>query len=136
MDLNGLTVFQQMQEKMHWLSTRQSILSQNVANADTPGYVPRDLKAFTFSKALDEANGGSITLAATQPGHIGFGAKAELRATRDKTVVETNPSGNSVSLEDQLTKVADTGMDYQLLTNLYRKQVSLIKTAAGRGSNA
>ena len=41
--------------------------------------------------------------------------------------------GNSVIMEEQMTKVADTGMTYQLVTNLYRKHVGLMRTAIGRG---
>eukprot|EP01035_Chromulina_nebulosa_P059160 gene59161-81007_t len=32
-------------------------LAQNVANADTPGYAPRDLKAFAFSAQLQSQAG-------------------------------------------------------------------------------
>jgi len=40
-----------------------------------------------------------------------------------------------VSLEDEMIKVSDTTSDYQLMTNLYKKQVGLIKTAIGRSGS-
>ena len=51
------------------------------------------------------------------------------------TGVETTASGNSVSLDAEMTKVAETAMDYQLITNLYRKQIGLIRTVVGRNQS-
>ena len=41
-----------LRERMTWLNQRQDVLSQNVANADTPGYVARDLKPLDFDDML------------------------------------------------------------------------------------
>ena len=46
---------------------------------------------------------------------------------------ETTPTGNSVVLEDQMVKVAETQMDYQTVTSLYAKSMGLFKIALGRG---
>jgi len=127
MDLNGLTLFKQMESKLQWLSARQTVLSENIANADTPRYQARDLKPFS------EAMKGAMPLQRTNTSHIlGGNASATPVVAKERFAVETSPDGNQISLEDQLTKVADTGMDYQMITNLYRKQVSMIKTALGR----
>ncbi|MBT7747468.1 MAG: flagellar basal-body rod protein FlgB, partial [Alphaproteobacteria bacterium] len=50
-----------------------------------------------------------------------------------KDVYETSPDGNSVVLEQQLMKVTETKMDYELMTNLYRKHMGMLRTALGRG---
>jgi flagellar basal-body rod protein FlgB len=128
MDLTGLSVFRQMEQKMAWLNTRQTVLAENVANADTPGYRPRDLKAFGNE-------GGQLAMAVTNVSHMGQSAVTggKPQSQRDRFAIETAPNGNQVSLEDQLTKVGETGMDYQFMANLYRKNVSMIKTALGRG---
>lgn len=135
MDLNSLTLFQQMEHKMNWLAARQAILSQNIANADTPGYQPRDLKAFSFDKHLELAEG--LQMVGTSPSHLtSSGTSVTPVIQKRRQVSETSPMGNKVSLEDELTKSAETGMEYQMLTNLYRKQVTMIKTALGRGQTA
>ncbi len=131
MDLNGLALFQQMEQKMHWLSARQTVLSENIANADTPYYQARDLKPF----AAEMAN--AMPVVRTNVSHISGGNASTVPVVaRDRNFIEISPDGNQVSLEDQLTKVADTGMEYQMLTNLYRKQLSMIKTALGRNGSA
>ena len=45
MNLPDIPLFAMLRERMSWLNQRQGVLSQNVANADTPGYGARDLKA-------------------------------------------------------------------------------------------
>lgn len=46
------------------------------------------------------------------------------------------PDGNAVDLESELMTVAQNQMDYGLMTELYRKQVGLLKTALrGRDGN-
>ena len=42
------------------------------------------------------------------------------------------PTGNAVSLEDEMMKVAGNQMDYQVATALYTRSLSLIKTALGK----
>ena len=80
--------------------------------------------------------------AATQAVHIGSpvaGAGGGLHPGQakggeivKKPDFETSPSGNSVVLEDQMIKVAETQMDYQTVTGLYSKSLGLIKIALGR----
>ncbi len=45
---------------------------------------------------------------------------------------EARPSGNAVSLEDEMMKVANNQMDYQAATSLYSRSLGLLKTAIGR----
>ena len=52
MNLPDVPLLSMLRERMTWLHQRQDVLSQNVANADTPGYVARDLKAQDFSAML------------------------------------------------------------------------------------
>jgi flagellar basal-body rod protein FlgB len=132
MDLTGLTVFRHMEQKMAWLSARQSVLAENVANADTPGYRASDLAAF------GSKSGSRLPMAVTNVSHMAAGGVTggKPQPQRDRFAIETAPNGNQVSLEEQLTKVGETGMDYQFMTNLYRKNISMLKTAMGRGSNA
>lgn len=135
MDLQGLALFRQLEQKIHWLSARQSVLAENIANANTPGYRSRDLKPFSFAQHLEL--GEALPMQVTRVGHMGGGTGASpIPVTqRDRFAVETSPDGNQVSLEDQLAKVGETGMEYQMITNLYRKHVGMIKTAIGRGGN-
>jgi flagellar basal-body rod protein FlgB len=128
MDLANLPLFAGLTKRLAWLGQRQEVLARNVANADTPGYMPRDLVEPDFLKlALEEAKRGSIATASTS---------AVFESREDPDTYEINPTGNGVVIEQQLIKVAKTASDFQLMTNLYRKHLDMLRIALGRGSGA
>ncbi|MBP2303029.1 flagellar basal body rod protein FlgB [Azospirillum picis] len=134
MDLGNLGLFKLMSRKMDWLTQRQEVLSQNIANADTPDFKGRDLKPFSFRDALGDNR--RLTPASTNPAHLagtrGPGGTAKEERVRDP--YETAPDGNNVVLEDQMMRMSQNSMDYQTITNLYKKQVAMIKSAIRSGS--
>ena len=135
MDLESITLFSMLNKRLHWLSKRQSVLAQNVANVDTPGYKSRDLKPIDFEK-LARSAANAISLRVTNPGHIDSarGGGRELRAgTAKQDSFETTLTGNAVDLEDQMLKVGQTRMDYDIALNLYRKHVTLLRMALRSG---
>jgi flagellar basal-body rod protein FlgB len=133
MDLSKLPLFSMISQRVGWLSERQKVLAENVANVDTPGYQSRDLKPLNF-EALARAAGGRLAPAATDRRHFDTPSPGSTRnALLKDPKAEATLSGNTVSLEEELMKVAETAMDYQLITNLYRKQIGLIKAVIGRG---
>ncbi len=131
MNLPDVPLFAMLKERMTWLHQRQDLLSQNVANADTPGYVARDLKALDFESALRKTSSGA-TMMTTNARHI---AIAPTSASKFDDVaapdVEANPNGNAVSLEMEMIKVSDTQAQFQAAANLYAKAMTLMKTAIG-----
>lgn len=122
-------------DKMRWHQARQSVLAENVANAETPGYRAQDLKAYNFADHVRDAFPAQFETALTDPRHImlpgtstsGFGAV-------DAVEFETIPEGNAVTLEDEMMKVAGNQMDYQAITTLYTRSLRIIRTALGRSA--
>jgi flagellar basal-body rod protein FlgB len=137
MDLSKLPLFSMISQRIGWLSERQKVLAENVANADTPNYKARDLKPLDFAAMANAAGaGGRLTAVATDQRHIDARpAGATKSALAKDPKAESTLSGNTVSLESEMMKVAETAMDYQLITNLYRKQIGLIKAVIGRGQS-
>ncbi|HVZ68256.1 MAG TPA: flagellar basal body rod protein FlgB [Rhizomicrobium sp.] len=139
MNIPDIPLFAMLRERMSWLNARQGILSQNVANADTPGYGARDLKQPDFEKLLSETAGNQAMmrgLATTDARHISIKISPESGgfADYDAPDVEASLNGNSVSLEGEMMKMADTQASYQAATNLYAKAVDMMRTAIGRTS--
>jgi len=123
----SLSLMDGLKARMQWLQARQSLVSSNIANANSPGFRPLDLQPFTFDRTQS-----SLSLTATSTGHLGE-TEAEVTGSISHPVAfETKPSGNAVSLEDEMTKLADIQLDYQMATQLYTKSLGLIKTAIGR----
>ncbi len=122
-----------LRERMSWLNARQSVLSQNVANADTPGYAARDVKPIDFSDILKGTMHTTPALNTTDPRHIAL--PADTTSTFENTDTpdtESNPTGNTVSLEQEMIKVADTQSQYAAATSLYSKAVGMMRTAIGQ----
>ncbi|CAK0755333.1 Flagellar basal body rod protein FlgB [Azospirillaceae bacterium] len=135
MDISNLGLFRLLNKKMEWLTQRQNVVSQNIANSDTPHYKPSDLATFSFKTALDQQR--DITPAVTNAAHL-VGANRDNgpgRVRHQKHAYETKPDGNAVVLEEQMIKMSETQMDYNTITNLYRKQISMLKSAIGRGGS-
>lgn len=132
--IDNIAVMEGLKRRMQYLSERQAVLAQNVANADTPGYKSRDLKPVNFREEVDNAI-GRITLASTNPGHISGSGKSTSRfaLASESDDFETTPSGNAVVLEEEMLKMNKTATDYQTTTALYRKLSGLLDMAIDGG---
>jgi len=133
MDLSKQTLFATLKGRMGWLSRRQEVLAQNIANSDTPNYKPNDLKPMDFKQYL----GGTPTrvpLTTTSPKHF-TGTRDSVNpyeSVQNRTPYETSPDGNAVILEEQMAKVGETQLQHNLTTELYRKHISMIRLALGK----
>jgi len=130
MDLGKLKLFASITGRMEWLGDRQRVLAQNIANANTPDYAPKDLVEPDFASHL--RSGGMLRMRVTDPSHEVGGGGAAVRQETVKSPFAATISGNSVDLESELRKVSETGVRYQTMVNLYQKHIALLKTAIGR----
>lgn len=130
MELNKLNLMSMASQKMKWLSERQKVIAENVANADTPGYKAKD--TVDFETYL---SGSSTKVAAslTHPDHIVGRSIGDTKAVIDKTAWSANPNGNTVILEQQSMKAAEIRESYDLATNLYKKSFDLLRTVVAGG---
>lgn len=133
MSENGLSIFTALKQKMMWHQSRQGLLAENVANAETPGYRGRDLEAFSFSEMARTAAARGLPTQVTHSGHFAFdGYGAEDFSSRETETFQVTPDGNGVLIEDEIMKVATNQMDYQAATTVYGRSLRLLKTALGR----
>lgn len=135
MTTENLALFRAMGAKMDFLNQRQRVISQNVSNADTPGYIPQDLKPVNFSRVLKNVtNEKAVFINTTQDRHMPPPNQIDNpREDEQGETYEVAPSGNSVIMEEQLINAGQTNMDYNLMTNIYRKNVSMMNTSIGSG---
>lgn len=118
---------------MKWHQTRQTLLAENVANAETPDYRGRDLKKFTFADHVNQLQGAGIKTSTTNSDHISVdGQGTPDFGARRLNSFEITPEGNRVVLEDEMMKVASNQMEYQTATTLYTRSIRLLRTALGK----
>lgn len=135
MKMAQMSLFRMARQQMDWLGDRQAVLAQNIANADTPNYRAKDLKGLSFERELREVK--PVRLKATSGTHLqGTVQKPDHRVEelRPREVYETNPNDNGIVLEEQVMKVSDTQMKYQLASNIYQKNMTMLRTAIGQGN--
>ena len=133
MAMTDLPLFSMLKTRMHWLEQRQKLLAENVANSNTPNYRARDLKQLDFKTTLEASLGSAgVGLSVTQPGHLPGGSGTRGFDPNPAGGFETSPSQNSVVLEDEMMKVAQTQLDHQTAISLYQRGVGMIKTALGK----
>jgi flagellar basal-body rod protein FlgB len=120
-----------LKSRLHWHQSRQGVLAENVANANTPNFKPKDLKQPTSAPPGPTASAApmSVTnvlhLAGLSPARPG-----EERAAAKR--FEVVPSGNAVNLEDEMLKSAQNQSDFQLAASLYQKSLKMLATAVGK----
>jgi flagellar basal-body rod protein FlgB len=95
-------------------SERQRLIASNIANADTPGYVAKDMD---FAAALRQATGQAATpgqMHATATGHIQTtaGARSE-DGLRYATASQTNLDSNTVDMDRERASFADNSVKYE-----------------------
>jgi len=125
MPITDIPILSMLRMRMQWNQERQRVLAENVANADTPNYVARDLAPLDFEHALTTA---SLPLERTDANHIGSAGGSPFAENRDAHY-EVTPRGNTVSQEDEMLKLAGNQMDYEAATSLYTHSLALIKIA-------
>ena len=133
MGLGDIPLFSMLKDRLGYVNQRERLLSENIANADTPGYAPRDLKPFSFEAMLRPRIGLSA-LAQTDPAHLaasastgGVGDRFKAQVTPDS---ETRLDGNQVVLEEQMAKMTGARIDYETAIDFYQQSMTLLTTAA------
>lgn len=128
MPITDIPILTMLRMRMEWHQERQRVLAENVANADTPNYRPRDLAPPKFEQEMIRS---SVVLARTDAMHIaGDGTDAPF-ASDGEPHYEVRPGGNAVNHEDEMMKIASNQMDFDAAADLYTRSLALIKLAAG-----
>ncbi|MCU1500421.1 MAG: flagellar basal body rod protein FlgB [Acidimicrobiales bacterium] len=131
--LNRLTDTLDFQaQALNLRSERQRLIASNIANADTPGYVARDLD---FARALREATGSlqpARALATSQAGHIDGGAGAIGRSDNTltyATAAQTNLDRNTVDMDRERASFADNSVKYEATLRFINSNVRTVLSA-------
>lgn len=125
------------QQALNLLNKRQSILASNIANADTPGYLARDID---FSQQLkstldqEKSHQDGLSLTLTSVKHIA--AKAPV--TGDAQLLYRIPDqpsadGNTVDMDRERVNFADNNVKYQSSLAIVSSQIKNMMSVINQG---
>lgn len=110
-------------------AARQTVVTENIAHADTPGYRARDLP--DFAETLSQAP--VFAARASRAGHVAFGADERgFEAEEVAAFGAQTPNGNSVSLEDQMARAAELRQSHDLALGVYGKTMDILRASIGK----
>ncbi len=117
-------VYANIKNKLSYLNQRQSLLSANISNSDTPGYKASDLAPQNTRKS-------GIKMATTSPMHIsGSKAGGNFKTIKPDTY-ETSMDGNNVDLQEQMVKMSETDLEYRATVSVMKQMDGLMRAAIG-----
>jgi flagellar basal-body rod protein FlgB len=107
-----------LEAAMNGSMLRQSLLTNNLANAETPGYQPQDVN---FQQTLENAidSGQSLSSVSFQP------------YTESQT---DGPDGNGVDTDETNAEIAENGLFYQELTQVAGAREAMLQSALDTSS--
>ena len=141
MNLDEIPLFSMLKGRLSYLGERQKVIATNIANSDTPGYAPRDMKPFAVdlagamtTTAIPMAQVASSAMRGptmTSPTHMApRRASAGLAKPKGAPDSEITLDGNGVVLEEQSMKLIEARIDYEAAIGFYQKSLGLLRMAA------
>jgi flagellar basal-body rod protein FlgB len=117
------SVYGALQARMSYLTARQGVIAENIANANTPGYLARDV-----TNPTSKGGASTFAMAMTNARHMQTGgATGGFETTTSREYLQHN--GNSVRMDQEMLHMNQTQLDYRMLTQLYTKQTELQRIA-------
>ncbi|WP_176503345.1 flagellar basal body rod protein FlgB [Cobetia sp. 5-11-6-3] len=121
------------QQALGLRAERQQVLATNIANADTPGYLARDIDfSATLAKVTaGNAAPGSLALNTTQPGHQAASGAGLSQGADLLYRVPTQPSldGNTVDMDVERVNFADNSLHYEASLELLTGKIQGLRLA-------
>ena len=108
-------------------STREEVLTNNIANVDTPNYKRQDVDFTTYLRsALSRTNGGSSSLT-NRVNNLNYNDIA-IRTYTDNSTLSYRLDGNNVDLSTENVELASEQINYNALIDSMNNEFSRFKT--------
>lgn len=125
----NLEVFRMSHAMAKHAGARQTVIAQNMANADTPGYAARDIVPFQAELESDFASFGQVATRAT---HLNGAHQGSGFAISERPGAISDPNGNTVSVETEMLHAVDTKRQHDRAVTIYKSALTILRTAVRR----
>ena len=124
-----------LQRSMNVSMLRREVISNNIANAETPDFKRSDVNfEAELRKALDSENRRTLPARVTDPRHMSFNETTDYRSVRPRRVLDylttSKNNGNNVDIEQEVMSATENQMMYELMTQSVAWQFSQINLVA------
>lgn len=114
------------EQALHVKARRLEVLSQNIANADTPNYKARELD---FKAMLKDVKDPDMQLTSTQAGHLNHGEAAGTEGLKFRNPFNTSFDGNTVEMSVEQANYGQAAAHYQATLSFLESRVSGLRRA-------
>ncbi len=124
---DNLEIFRSAGAMARHAAQRQSVVAENIANADTPGYRTKDVTTFT-APGGDPQSG----MKSTRGTHLETGSRTTTASIILGDQSGLSPNGNSVSLESEMFKSIEAERQHSRAMTIYKSSLDILRASLGR----
>lgn len=119
----GIDATRVLVEGMRTAELSHRYIAQNIANADTPNYVPTEMNFQKTLRAALEGRGG-FALRTGRPRHLEF---TQHKPQFERLAFLSKNDYNKVDLDDQMAKLSENTSRYTTYARLTAKRFEMVK---------
>lgn len=135
------TTIAKLQSALDVRLERQNILNGNIANIDTPGYLPRELdfdKALAAAERTERHSDSPVSISSAREGHLPVESPRTLGSTSSEfvhvaTELQGGLDGNGVDLDKTMVELARNSLLYGAAAKAVGKKLALLRYVATDG---
>ncbi len=132
--MEPIGIFAVASKQAEWLTVRQSVVADNIANVNTPDFKAQDITP--FKEILNRQSSGAtsdLSLATTNPKHLSIeGSTPAGINVSEEDGLAVSASGNSVAIAHELIKSTEIRHNYEMNTGLVKALNSMIMLTIGK----
>ena len=106
--------------KLKFLTAKDAVASKNIANSDTPNFLPKTIVDVEPFFKYD------VSLFVTDPMHIPFEEKSSKYKFKTGKITEIKPNGNAVNIESEMLDKKTNAMKIEEVANIYKKNKEML----------
>lgn len=124
------TTFHTLEHALNYSATKQKVISQNIANNNTPNYKAKDV---SFKSVFQEAINGSLPAKRSDERHYQFKTAAIHPAVYKKNNVKYHDNGNNVDIDAEMSDSARNQIYFNALIDRLNGKFSTLQSVVRGG---
>jgi flagellar basal-body rod protein FlgB len=125
------STFSSLENAIGYASQKQKVISDNIANVDTPNYKAKDV---SFKNVLSDAVNSRFSTKITDPRDFSFDTSSQPYTVTTQQNVDYNSNGNSVDIDKEMSNMATNQIYYNTLVSRMSDEFQTLQMVIKGGS--